>query len=286
MHDGEPTDQVDGSSDVSLSGAERQQVQERARPRAAVLYETIRTEGELELHRPASALAWSGLAAGLSMGFSLVATGLIRAGLPDMPWRPLVSSLGYAVGFLIVIKARQQLFTENTLTAVLPFLQRHNLHGFWLLVRLWSIVLATNLVGVLLFALLAGHTDAFSSEAKREFTAFGLEALEGGFGSHFVRAIVSGWLIALVVWMLPGAGATSGAIIVVLTYLIGLGRLSHVVAGSVDVLYVVTTGAAAWADFVLRFFVPVLLGNIAGGGALVAALSHAQISADEETRGR
>ncbi len=39
-------------------------------------YETIRREGEEEFKRSSAALAWSGLAAGLSMGFSFVAEAL------------------------------------------------------------------------------------------------------------------------------------------------------------------------------------------------------------------
>src|SRR5690242_10257459 len=87
----------------ALRETEHRQAEERMAPRAAVVYEAIRKEGEDELTRPTSALAWSGVAAGLSMGFSLVAMGLLRAHLPDAPWRPLISSLGYSVGFLIVI---------------------------------------------------------------------------------------------------------------------------------------------------------------------------------------
>ncbi len=44
--------------------------------------------------------------------------------LPDAKWRPLVDSLGYSLGFLFVILGRQQLFTENTLTAILPLARR------------------------------------------------------------------------------------------------------------------------------------------------------------------
>jgi formate/nitrite transporter FocA (FNT family) len=87
-----------------------------------VVYETIRREGEEELHRKVSSLWWSGLAAGLSMGFSFIAEGLLMAHLPDTPWRLLVSGAGYSVGFLIVVLGRQQLFTENTLTVFLPVL--------------------------------------------------------------------------------------------------------------------------------------------------------------------
>src|SRR4051812_30163477 len=103
---------------VELSRQEHEDLAEHKHPRAQVLYEAIRSEGEQELDRPVSALAWSGLAAGLSMGFSFIAMGLLRAALPDAGWAKLVVALGYPVGFLIVIVGRQQLFTENSLTPI------------------------------------------------------------------------------------------------------------------------------------------------------------------------
>ena len=84
---------------VELTQRELHEVRDRMLPRAAVLHETIRTEGENELHRSISSLAWSGLAAGTSMGFSLVAMGLLRSVLPDTPMRPLIVSLGYPSDF-------------------------------------------------------------------------------------------------------------------------------------------------------------------------------------------
>lgn len=59
------------------------------------MHEAVRREGESELERTSSSLAWSGLAAGLSMGFSFLGVGLLQAYLPDEPWTPLVSSFGY-----------------------------------------------------------------------------------------------------------------------------------------------------------------------------------------------
>src|SRR5436305_4594242 len=91
-----------------------------------VIHEAIRKSGEEELERPTQALAWSGLAAGLSMGFSLIAEGLIQSMLPDQSWRPLLTKFGYSLGFLIVIIGRQQLFTENTLTPVIPLMQHRD----------------------------------------------------------------------------------------------------------------------------------------------------------------
>src|SRR5277367_3276105 len=113
-----------GATSPHLDETERKQAAEHSAPRALVIHEVVRQEGEEELQRPVSALLWSGLAAGLSMGFSFLTLAMMRAGLPDTPWRHLISSFGYCAGFVITILGRQQLFTESTLTAVLPLLVR------------------------------------------------------------------------------------------------------------------------------------------------------------------
>jgi formate/nitrite transporter FocA (FNT family) len=101
-----------------------EEIVERTSPPGKVVYEAIYREGEHELERCSRALAWSGLAAGLSMGFSFLMEGLLRDYLPTGRWQPLVAKFGYSIGFIIVILGRQQLFTKNTLTVVLPLLKR------------------------------------------------------------------------------------------------------------------------------------------------------------------
>src|SRR5688500_5909743 len=115
---------------AELDEDERKNAQEEQSLDAKTTHEVIRLEGERELGRSTGALAWSGLAAGLAMGFSLVAQGVLHHGLPDAPWRPLVSSLGYSVGFLIVILGSQQLFTENTLRVIVPLMAHRDRRAF------------------------------------------------------------------------------------------------------------------------------------------------------------
>lgn len=270
----------DGQTGVApdLREPEREDVEQRGAPRPIVVYETIRREGEEELRRTWSALAWSGLAAGLSMGFSLVAMGLIRARLPDAPWRPLVVNLGYSIGFLIVILGRQQLFTENTLTPILPLLNKPSGAALWRVARLWGVVLTTNLFGALIFAWVIGHTAVFQPEIREAFAAIGRAALEGGFWTVLLRAIFAGWLIALMVWLLPGAETARPMVIIILTFLVGLGGFAHIIAGSVEIFYLLTTGAASWGHGIGGWLVPTLMGNIVGGLSLVAALNHAQVT--------
>jgi len=268
-----------GQQEPKLQEHEAQQVEERAAISPLVVHEVIRNLGNEELARPMAALAWSGLAAGLSMGFSLVAEGLLQHALPDTSWRPLISKFGYSVGFLIVILGRQQLFTENTLTPILPLLQEWSLSRLWQVLRLWLTVLLTNLTGALIFAWVIGHTEVFDASTRRTFAEIGQAASAPDFSTTLLRGIFAGWLIALMVWLLPSAQSAKVSIIVIVTFLVGLGEFSHIIAGSVEVLYLVVTGVASWSTYLLGFMLPALCGNILGGVLLVAALNHAQAMA-------
>lgn len=267
-----------------LEARERQKADEEEQLNADVTYEVIRREGEGELRRQPSALAYSSLAAGLSMGFSFIAQGLLRSHLPDTEWAPLVSKLGYAVGFLIVILGSQQLFTENTLTAVVPTLAQRSGRLLALMLRLWAIVLAGNLVGAHIFAWVAARTTLVEPKVHETLRTIGLEAIDASFETTVLRATFAGWLIALMVWMLPAARSAQFFVILVMTWLVGAGGLAHVVAGSTDVLYLVFSGELTWAGYLGDFLLPTLLGNTAGGTLLVAALNHAQVVGGREEK--
>lgn len=262
--------------------AEKKQVEERLAIGANVVYETIRREGEEELHRTPSALAWSALAAGLSMGFSFIAEGVLMAHLPDTPWRQLITGLGYSVGFLIVVLGRQQLFTENTLTVVLPLLLQKNVSTLMRMLRLWVVVLSANLVGTFLFAWGIAKSGIFDVHTRQCLMQIGAAHLGAGFGTILVRAIFAGWLIALMVWLLPGAESARVSIIIIITYLIGIGGFSHIIAGSTTMFFLVIAKSISWGTYVTQFFVPTILGNVIGGVSLVAALGHAQVVGGKE----
>ncbi|HEX8558084.1 MAG TPA: formate/nitrite transporter family protein [Pyrinomonadaceae bacterium] len=276
--------QGDEAGRPKLSKQERRDVKERSAPRTEVVYEAIREEGEGELRRSASTLAWDGLAAGLAMGFSLVAEGLLRAHLPDAEWRPLVAKLGYAVGFLIIVLGRHQLFTENTLTAVLPFLQRADGATLGRLLKVWAVVLAANLLGALAFAFVIARTELFEPQAREAFAEIGREAMRHPWALTLLKGVFAGWLIAMMVWMLPAAESARFFVVVVMTYLVALGQFAHIIAGTVETLYVVLTGGAGWGDY-LGWMLPTLAGNIAGGTTLVAALGHAQVAGEAKKAG-
>jgi formate-nitrite transporter family protein len=276
--------QTDPAVPVTISTRiEKKQVEERVAIGAHVVYEAIRREGEEELQRTASALAWSAFAAGLSMGFSFIAEALLMAHMPNAPWVALITRLGYSVGFLIVILGRQQLFTENTLTVVLPFLLRKDAATLARMLRLWAIVLSANLVGTFLFALVLGKVPLLDAHTQQCLAAIGMAHLGPDFGLVFLRAIFAGWLIALMVWLLPGAESARVSIIILITYLIGLGGFNHIIAGSTTMFYLVAQGTISLNTYFMRFFLPTFLGNVIGGFALVAALGHAQVIGGKES---
>lgn len=264
---------------ADLSGPQEKKADEEKSLDAEITHEVIRREGRDQLERATSALAWSALAAGLAMGFSMVAEGLLHAHLPDAPWRPLVAKLGYAFGFLIVILGSQQLFTENTLTVIVPLMAHRTRRVLANVGRLWTAVLVGNLVGAFLFAWVVGRTELFEPGAHHAFTEIGQKAVSHPFGLVVLKGIFAGWLIALLVWMLPAAGSAGVLVIVGMTWLVGVGEFSHIVAGAVEVFYLVARGELGFGESLGRFIVPALLGNVIGGVTLVSALNHAQVTA-------
>lgn len=261
-----------------LVGPEREKAEERTALRAAVVHEAIRLEGDAELKRPLSALTWSSLAAGLSMGLSMLSKGLLQMYLPDVSWRPILSNFGYTIGFLVVVLGRQQLFTENTVTVIIPLLAHRDSSTLWKVIRLWVIVLAGNVVGALGFAIIASHSGIFPPQLLAAFSVLGKGEIAGSFGRIFMKAVFAGWLIAAMVWMLP-ANESGIAIVIIMTYIVGLGHFQHVIVGSTEVLFLIVSGHLFWSGY-FSYFVPTLLGNIFGGVLLVALFNHAQVATD------
>ena len=252
-------------------------------PEARVIHEIIREDGEKILKRGIGSMAWSGFGAGLSMGFSFLVMAVIRSDLPDETWRPLVSGLGYTIGFLIVVLGRQQLFTESTLTAVLPFLTRRDKATFISMLRLWAVVFLTNIVGTILFAYLISHGGLFQPPVNEALRGIAEEAMRDPFWPMMIKAVMAGWLIALMVWLIPGAGPARLLLILIITYVVAIARFSHIIAGSVEAAYAVWIGSKDVGAYVTRFMVPTLIGNMIGGISFVGILNHAPIRGELPT---
>ncbi len=226
----------------SLTEKQKEQAEKRSAVTASIVHEAVRKQGEEELARPVSALAWSGLAAGLSMGFSF----LVQAILWSYSKNALIAPLGYTMGFLIVVIGRQQLFTENTLTPIIPLLARRNLATLWAVLRLWAVVFAANIAGAHIFAWVVANTNAIAPEFHEAMNIVAFKAGNVTFSEALVRGIFAGWLIALMVWMIAAVETGRIWIVVILSYVVALGSFTHIIAGSVEVLYLVMIGARSW----------------------------------------
>ena len=271
--------QADGKT-PNLSAEEEHDVIKNQPPRAAVLHEIIRQQGDQELERSIAALFWSALAAGLTMGLSLMAMGLLNSRLPSAEGFKVIASFGYCAGFLAVILSRQQLFTENTLTAVLPIMSKPTLKNVGRLLRLWTVVLVGNLMGTLLVAYVMLHLPIFDTPTDKAFLEIGRKVMENDASQMFAKGIVSGWMIATMVWMIPSMESAKMWIIILITYLMALGDFTHIVVGTAEVSYLVFAGELPWKDFWLIFAGPTLAGNIIGGSFIFALISHAQVRSD------
>ncbi len=264
----------------NLDPAEKDQAAQHSAPAAVVIHEIVRKEGEEELARRPGAVFWSGLAAGLSMGFSFLALALIRSGLPEGPARRLIESPGYSLGFVIVVLGRQQLFTESTLTAVLPLLVRRDWATWLALIRFWAIVLSANILGTLIFARMIAINGLFPDPVRAALNDISRDAVSGAFWPTMIKAVLAGWLIALMIWLLPSARSARLLVIMLLTYVVAIGGFSHVIASSVEAFFAIFAGKASFSDYLTGFFVPTIIGNTVGGVALVALLNHAPLAPD------
>jgi len=269
-----------GEASPHLDQKEQRQAAAGAPMGAIVIHEIVRDQGEEELERSLSGLGWSGIAAGLSIGFSFLAQSVLQARLPDTAWRPLVSGFGYSVGFLIVILGRQQLFTETTLTAVIPALTRRNLPTLMLTLRVWVIVLTANIAATWVFAAIVVQPGLMPEPTVQAMTELAAHTMEGTFWHTLLTGGAAGWLIGLMVWLLPSASANRAMIIILLTYVIAICQFPHIIAGSVEAAFCVLSGHATAGDYALRFLIPTFLGNAAGGTLLAALLNHAPLAGE------
>jgi len=241
------------------------------------IFEIIRRDGMEELERPNLSLFWSGIAAGLMISLSVLGEAIFRTYLPDTEWRYLVENLGYSLGFLVVILGRMQLFTENTITTVLPVM--HEPTGVMLrrVFILWSIVLFANVIGAFIVATAFAYGSFIPSELLPAITELSEHATGFAASEAFQRAIPAGILVAAIVWMLPQSDGFEFFLILTFTWLIAAGDFTHIVAGSVEMAFLMVQGALPVSQALGSFFLPVLAGNVLGGTAIFALLAFGQV---------
>lgn len=266
--------------DAMLTEHERDQVTENQAFSALTMFSIIRRQGDEELRRPALSLWWSGIAAGIAISSSVFTQGMLYAAYADSPWREQISQLGYTIGFVLVILSRLQLFTENTLSVVLPALSDPSRERFAGWARLWAIVLVANFVGTFMTALVVPRLGLASPEQVTAMLDISRHAMEHSGWTAMVRGIPAGFFIAALVWMLPNAKGFELFLIMLISWLIAAGGFTHVIAGSSEAFLLMLHGEISLVAVLGDHLLPILLGNVLGGTGLFALLAYGQIHAE------
>lgn len=234
-------------------------------------------EGKTQMERPILSLLLSSVAAGMIIGFTVLAVAVMTGILGDLEGinRVLVA-LVYPLGFVLCILSRTQLFTEHTATAVYPLLDGKA--GIAQVFKLWMIVILGNMSGGFIIALLLNGAESVI-HAKEGYIIVASHVLDYDFSSLFISAILAGWLMAIAAWTILSTHSTTSQIlcIYVATFLIGVGGLHHSIAGSVELF----VGFLMSPNITMVAIIPVigviLLGNAIGGSVFVALLNYGHI---------
>ena len=204
-----------------------------------------------------------------AMYFTLVMTG---SELGFGPSR-LLGGLAFSLGLILVVVGGAELFTGNNLI-VMAWAERKvtSLQ----LARNWSLVYLANLIGSLGSALMVFWSGALTlgdGAVAETAVRIGEAKVALGFGQAFFSGILCNVLVCLAVWLCFAAHDVAGkvlAIIFPISAFVALG-FEHSIAN----MYLIPIAWLAGAETVtigsfLANLVPVTLGNIVGGGVLVA----------------
>lgn len=239
------------------------------------IFHRIVATAEEEFSRSDRLLFLSGLAAGLSMGLTFLARSTLMGAVP---WdgSGLLGNLLYPLGFLLIVLGRYQLFTENTLTPVTLVLTK--LTGLMVLLRIWGVVLLANVLGSSLLAFLLANTGVFNPDSAEAALEIGKHAVELSWADLFWKAVIAGWLVASMVWLVHAAADMTARfmIVYVLMFMIPSADLFHCIIASCEMTYVIFVGAVEWLEYG-RVVSAVVIGNTVGGVLLVAILNFAQV---------
>lgn len=262
----------------SRAGNPRAVPEERVRPSASEIYESVKRDAAEELERPIPALAFSALFAGATLGFSGLAAATAATLAGASPSADLLGALFYPIGFVATILGRAQLFTENTLYPLTLVLDEREHVGATL--RLWAVVLCANLLGALAFAVLAVDSGALPHDVVAHLTNLGHHLAAGSWTAKLWSGVIAGWLLALVAWTIEASDQAIGQIALIwgLTFLIAAANLDHCVSTTSEILSAVIDGTISATHF-LTWLSAVLLGNVVGGVAIVALLNYGQVRA-------
>ncbi|MFI2811116.1 MULTISPECIES: formate/nitrite transporter family protein [Microbulbifer] len=239
-----------------------------------------------EYRRNSSSLFMSATAAGLEIGFSFFLMAVLYTLFNEDLGKSqlhLLLAASYPIGFVMVIIGRTDLFTEHTTLAILPVLDRRR--SVWALGRVWGVIYSGNLLGALMFGLLLAQYEEVSPYIDPQaLSHYGVKSLEQSGSGIFLGAVLAGWLMGLLGWVATSSQDTIGRVvlIILITFVIGVGGLAHCVAGSVAMFsgWLGNAGAIDTSEM-LGYIAWATIGNTVGGSVFVGMLKYGYVSSDK-----
>jgi len=237
--------------------------------------------GMREFNRSNAGLFMSSFAAGLEVGFSVLLMGVIYSLFHetlDAESLKLYLAFGYPIGFIFVIIGRSELFTEHTALALLPVLNRSvNIKNLFVL---WGLVYSGNLIGGYLFSFIIFKIGpAVGFMQPEAFYHLAHEMVRFDWGTIFLSAILAGWMMGLLGWLITSSQETISRILVIIlvTFIIGLAGLHHCIVGAIEVFLGFISSSNISAVDYLKFQTWATLGNVIGGVVFVSVLKYSHV---------
>jgi formate/nitrite transporter FocA (FNT family) len=249
-----------------------------AMKKAGEIYQEVVEDGREELERASIGLAFSAFSAGLNISFGTIALAVVGSLTGGIG---LLAMAVYPIGFIFVILAQAQLFTENTVPPVAVVLSDRN--QILNMLRLWVVILAFNILGAIAFAFVVVYGGVLTPSALDLLLSQVADKMEQGFWEMTLKGVFGGWLVALVVWLVMASRDTISQIFFIFgpVFLIPAAGLVHCIAGSSDVLVSVFANETSWGEYLGGFLLPATLGNTIGGIVLVTLANYAQVTGSE-----
>ncbi len=239
---------------------------DRPEPQIEEAFDRLVSEGRQRLDRPWLALVSTGLLGGIDVGFGILAYLIVKHETDSV----LLAGIAFSIGFVALLLARSELFTENFLVPVTAVLARSG--SPFGLARLWAITLCMNLLGgaLIMWIVIVARPDL-----KGTATEVGLHYAELGVtGESFALAVLAGAVITLMTRMQHATENLGVQIIPAILFgsLLAGGELFHCVLDSLFMF----GGMFAGADIAVGTFLMALgwsiLGNMVGGIGLVTGI--------------
>jgi formate/nitrite transporter FocA (FNT family) len=242
-----------------------------------ILSRVIR-EGEEIFKINNRAIMLSAIIAGLEIGFSyLLICSLYYLLSGTMAENTIFKlfSLVYPIGFILIVLGKSALFTEQTSVLTIPVLNGQR--TIWELLRVWGLVILGNLIGGILFtlfiSLLAPHLNLFTHETM---VKIGSHVVDYDAWVLFLSAIVAGWLMGLLNWLINSVknSLTRIFLIFMITGVIGFGGFHHSIVGNIEVFGAFLHSSTITLIDYLAFLSLAIVGNAIGGAVVVGLFKY------------